>query len=97
MVKNRPAIQETWVHSLGREDHLEKEWQPTPLFLPGEFAWTEEPGRLWSMGSQRVGHNLATNCNNANHFLVLSSNILQGVGGIILVFQMMLGETALLS
>ena len=32
-------------------------WQPTPVFLPGESPWTEEPGRLQSMGSQRVGHN----------------------------------------
>ena len=31
--------------------------QPTPVFWPGEFPWTEEPGRLQSMGSQRVGHN----------------------------------------
>ena len=37
MVKNLPAIQETWVQSLGWEDPLEKEWQPTPVFLPGEF------------------------------------------------------------
>ena len=35
-------------------------WQPTPVFLPGEFAWTEEPGRLQSLGSQRVGHDWAT-------------------------------------
>ena len=35
-------------------------WQPTPVFLPGEFPWTEEPGGLQSMGSQRVRHNLAT-------------------------------------
>jgi len=32
-------------------------WQPTPVFLSGEFPWTEEPGRLQSMGLQRVGHN----------------------------------------
>ena len=32
-------------------------WQPTPVFLPGESPWTEEPGGLQSMGSQRVGHN----------------------------------------
>ena len=32
-------------------------WQPTPVFLPGESSWTEEPGGLQSMGSQRVGHN----------------------------------------
>ena len=35
-------------------------WQPTPTFLPGESPWTEEPGGLQSMGSQRVGHNWAT-------------------------------------
>ena len=35
-VKKLPAMKETWVQSLGREDALEKEWQPTPLFLPGE-------------------------------------------------------------
>ena len=42
-----------------------KAWQPTPVFLPGEFPWTEEPGRLQSLGSQRVGHNwsnLANKC-----------------------------------
>ena len=36
MVKSLPAVQETHVQSLGREDPLEKEWQPTPVFLPGE-------------------------------------------------------------
>ena len=36
MVKNLPTMQETWVQSLGLEDPLEKEWQPTPRFLPGE-------------------------------------------------------------
>ena len=34
-----------------------REWQPTPVFLPGESPWTEEPGGLESMGLQRVGHN----------------------------------------
>ena len=37
MLKNLPAKQETCVQSLGWEDPLEKEWQPTPVFLPGEF------------------------------------------------------------
>jgi len=37
MVKNPPAMQETWVRSLGHEDPLEKEWVPTPVFLLGEF------------------------------------------------------------
>ena len=36
MVKNLPAMQETWVQSLGLEDPLEREWLPTPIFLPGE-------------------------------------------------------------
>ena len=37
MVKNLPAMKETWVRSLGWEDPLEREGQPTPVFLPGEF------------------------------------------------------------
>ena len=37
-----------------------REWQPTPVFLPGESTWTEEPGKLQSMGSQRIGHDWAT-------------------------------------
>ena len=37
MVKNLPAAQENWLQSLGWEDPLEKEWQPTPAFLPAEF------------------------------------------------------------
>ena len=57
-VKNLPAMQETqemWVQPLGWEDPWRRKWQPTPVFLPGESPWTEEPGRLQSMGSQRVG------------------------------------------
>ena len=62
MVKNPPAMQETRVCSLGWKDPLEKrEWKPTPVFLPGEFPWTEEPGRLQSKGSQRVRHDGVTN------------------------------------
>ena len=45
-------MQGTWVRFLGQEDPLEKEWQPTPVFLPGESPWTEEPGRLQSMRYQ---------------------------------------------
>ena len=56
MVKNWAAMRETWVHSLGWEDPLKDTWQPTPVFLPGEFPWSEKPGRLQSMGSQRVRH-----------------------------------------
>ena len=56
MVKNPPAMEDTWVRSLGWEDPLERAWQHTPVFLPGESSWTEEPGRLQSLGFQRVGH-----------------------------------------
>ena len=57
-MKDLPAMRETCVQSLGWEDPLEEGMKPTPVFLPGqESPWTEEPGGLQSMGSQRVGHN----------------------------------------
>ena len=56
MVKNVPATQETGVQSLGREDLLEKEMATLSIILAWEIPWTEEPGRLRSMGSQGVGH-----------------------------------------
>ena len=60
MVKNSPAKQEKQVQSLGREDPLEKERATHSTILAWEIPWAEEPGRLQSMGSQRVRHNLAT-------------------------------------
>ena len=57
MVKNLPAMQETMVRSLGWEDPLEKELAAHSRILAWRIPWTEEPGRLQSMGSQRVGHN----------------------------------------
>ena len=60
LVKNLPALWETWVRSLGWEDPLEEGMEPTPVFLPGESSWTEEPGGLQSMGSQRVRHDWVT-------------------------------------
>ena len=60
MVKNLPAMQEMVVQSLGQEDSLEKEMATHSNIIAWEIPWTEEPGRLPSMGSQRVGHNLAT-------------------------------------
>ena len=57
MVKNLLAMQETWVQSLGPEDPLEKEMATHSSILAWRIPWTEEPGRLQSMGSQRVGHN----------------------------------------
>ena len=56
LVKNPLAMQETWVPSLGWEDSLEKGMATTPVFLPGESQWSEEPGGLQLMGSQRVRH-----------------------------------------
>ena len=56
MVKCLPAVQETGVQSLGQEDPLEKEIATHSKILAWEIPWTEEHGRLQSMGSQRVGH-----------------------------------------
>ena len=56
MVKCLPAMRETRVQSLGREDPLEKEMATHSTILTWIIPWTEEPGRLQSMGSQRVGH-----------------------------------------
>ena len=56
MVKNLPAIRETWVQSLGQEDPLEKELETHSNILAWRISWTEELGGLQSMGSQRVGH-----------------------------------------
>ena len=53
MVKNLPAMQETWVRSLGREDPLEKGMATHSGILAWRIPWIEEPGRLPSMGSQR--------------------------------------------
>ena len=55
LVKNLSAIRETLVQSLGREDPLEKEMAPHSSILAWKVPWTEEPGGLQSMGSQRVG------------------------------------------
>ena len=55
MVKRLPEMWETWVQSLGWEDLLEKETATHSSTLAWRILWTEEPGRLQSMGSQRVG------------------------------------------
>ena len=56
MVKNLPAMQETRVRSLDGEDPLEKEMATHSSIVAWEIPWTEEPGGLQSMGSQRVRH-----------------------------------------
>ena len=52
LVRNLPAVQETWVQSLGWEDPLEKEMATHPSILAWKILWTEKPGGLQSMGSQ---------------------------------------------
>ena len=56
MVKNLPATRETWVQSLGQEDPLKKEMATHSSILAWRIPWTEDPGGVQSMGSQRVGH-----------------------------------------
>ena len=56
MVKRLPTMWETWVRSLGWEDPLEKEMATHSSTLARKIPWMEEPGKLQSMGSQRVGH-----------------------------------------
>ena len=56
-VKNLPATQETWVQSLGWEDALEKGMATHSSILAWRIPWTEEPGVLQMMGSQKVRHN----------------------------------------
>ena len=61
MVKNLPAVQETWVRFLAWEDPLEKGMATHASILAWRILWTEDPGKLQSMGSQGVGYDLATN------------------------------------
>ena len=56
MVNRLPTLRETKVQSLGWEDPLEKEMATHSSTLAWKIPWTEEPGRLQPMGSQRVGH-----------------------------------------
>ena len=56
MVKNLPAMQEIWVQSLGWEDPLGEEMANHPSIIAWRSPWTEEPGRLRSIGSQKVEH-----------------------------------------
>ena len=60
MVKNLPAMQEIQVICPGQEDHLEKKMATCSSILAWKIPWSEEPGRLQSMGSQRVRDDLAT-------------------------------------
>ena len=68
VVKNALAMQETWVQSLGWEDHLEKEMATHSSILAWEISWTGEPDGLQSMGLQRVRHDLVTKQQQNNVF-----------------------------
>ena len=59
VIKNSPAMQETHVPPLGREDPLEKEMATLSSILAWKIPWTEESGGLQPMGAKRVGDNLA--------------------------------------
>ena len=59
MVKNLPSVQEMWVQSLGWEDPLEKVMATHSSILAWTIPWTEEPGGLYSIELQRVGHDSA--------------------------------------
>ena len=56
MVKNLPAMQETWIRSLGQEDLLKKGMATHSSILTWRIPWTEEPGGLQSVESQGIGH-----------------------------------------
>ena len=74
MVKLPPTVWETWVQSLGGEDLLEKGMATHFSTLAWKILWTEEPGRLQSMGSQRVRHDLAASLSfHFSSFLLLVS------------------------
>ena len=74
-VKNLPAMQETWIQSLGWVDPPEEGMATHSSILACRIPWTEEPGGLQSMGSQRVGHNLATEKKNNHQALGAIKNI----------------------
>ena len=79
-VKNPSTVQETWIRFLGQEDPLEKGMATHSSIIAWRIPWTEKPGGLQSMGSQKVGHDWATNIINNHHMTWLnecSMSILQ--------------------
>ena len=85
MIKNPPTMQETQVPSLGWEDPLEEGMATHSSILAWRIPWTEEPGGLQSMGSQRVGHNWATKHSTSlqKHGKVYRENsIIQNLGSV---------------
>ena len=74
MVKRLPTMCETWVRSLGWENALEKEMATYSNTLAWQIPWTEEPGRLQLMGSQRVGHDWATSLSSLSFSILWQKN-----------------------
>ena len=74
MVKNLPAMQETWIQPLVQEDPWEKEMATHSSILAWRIPWTEEPGGLLFMGSQRIRHDRVTNT------FTFSPGLVLGVG-----------------
>ena len=70
VVRNPLAMQETRIWSLNQEDPLEKGMATHANILAWKIPWTEEPGGLQSLGSQRVGHHVAIDVNNTGTYLV---------------------------
>ena len=68
MIKSLPAVRETRAQPLGHEDPLEKEMATRSSILAWKFPWTEEPGGLQSMGSQRVAHDCTTSLSLSSKF-----------------------------
>ena len=69
LVKSLSAVRETQVRSLGEEDPLEKEMATHSSILAWRIPWTEEPGGLQSMGSQRVGQDCVTKHSTSTYYL----------------------------
>ena len=76
-VKCLPMTWETQVWSLGQEDPLEKEAAARSSILAWKIPWTEDPGRLQSMGSQRVGRSWVTSLSKQDMFISLWNNVLE--------------------
>ena len=74
-IKHLSTMRETWIRSLGREDPLEKEMAIHPSTIARKIPWTEEPGKLQSMGSQRVGHDSATSLSFHLNYLIFTKSL----------------------
>ena len=78
MVKNLPAMQETWVRSLGQEDPLKEGMATYSSIMAWRILWTEEPGRLQSMGSQWTCGIWAASCPGVSTNIGASQPLLEG-------------------